>query len=219
MTTINDIADLVRVLEEHPEWLHTLRGLIISDELAQLPRKVDALQEDMTQVKADVAELKADVAVLKTDVKQITGRLDNGFGANYERKVADNIGSIAGQHLLMRRPTVLRATGIALDPAIYDLVEQAEDAGRITPEQVNDLLRIDLIFTGRHRPDGAITHVAAELSITIGDDDITRASNRADILAQAINLPVLPAVIGSRIDRQRTALAAEKNVTVILEPD
>ena len=174
--------------------------------------KVDTLQEDMTQ-------MKADFAIIKTTFKQINGKLDKGFGANYEHKVADNIGSIAGQHLQMRRPTVLKATGIAMDPAIYDLVERAEEEGRITQEQTNDLLRIDLIFAGRRRPDGATTHVAAELSITIGDDDITRASNRADILAQAINLPVLPAVIGAHIDRQRTELAAENNVTVILEPD
>ena len=80
-------------------------------------------------------------------------------------------------------------------------------------------MHIDLIFAGRRRPDVATTHVAAELSITIGDDDITRASNRADTLAQAINLPVVPAVIGARIDRQRTELAAENNVAVILEPD
>ena len=181
--------------------------------------KVDTLQEDMTQMKADFAVIKADFAIIKTTFKQINGKLDKGFGANYEHKVADNIGSIAGQHLQMRRPTVLKATGIAMDPAISDLIERAEEEGRITQEQANDLLRIDLIFTGRRRPDGATTHVAAELSITIGDDDITRASNRADILAQAINLPVLPAVIGARIDRQRTELAAENNVTVILEPD
>ena len=181
--------------------------------------KVDTLQEDMTHMKANLAAIKADLSEIKTVVKQIIGKLDKGFAPNYEHKVADNIGSIAGQHLQMRRPTVLKATGIAMDPAIYDLVERAEEEGRITQEQANDLLRIDLIFAGRRRPDGATTHVAAELSITIGDDDITRASNRADILAQTINLPVLPAVIGAHIDRQRTELAAENNVTVILEPD
>ena len=51
--------------------------------------KVDTLQEDMTQ-------MKADFAVIRTTFKQINGKLDKGFGANYEHKVADNIGSIAG---------------------------------------------------------------------------------------------------------------------------
>ena len=57
MTTINDIADLVRVLQENPEWLITLRGVIISDDLATVPaslkeinRRLDNLQTELTTV-------------------------------------------------------------------------------------------------------------------------------------------------------------------------
>ena len=48
--------------------------------------KVDTLQEDMTQMKADFAVIKADFAIIKTTFKQINGKLDKGFGANYAHK-------------------------------------------------------------------------------------------------------------------------------------
>ena len=31
MTTINNIADLVRILKEQPEWADTIRGILLSE--------------------------------------------------------------------------------------------------------------------------------------------------------------------------------------------
>ena len=38
MTTINNMEDLIRILEERPEWRAAARGLIVGEELAQLAR-------------------------------------------------------------------------------------------------------------------------------------------------------------------------------------
>ena len=59
-------------------------------------------------------------------------------------------------------------------------------------------------------------HVAAEISITIGNIDITRAAHRAGILELVIGQPVMPAVIGTHIDEDRAALANANSVAVIL---
>ena len=47
MTTINDISDLVQILQDHPEWKNTIRGLIIGEELAQLPERFTRLEQTL----------------------------------------------------------------------------------------------------------------------------------------------------------------------------
>ena len=49
MTTINDISDLVRVLQEHPEWRQALRGIILDEDLTNLPRQVDERFDQVDQ--------------------------------------------------------------------------------------------------------------------------------------------------------------------------
>ena len=86
MTTINDISDLARILQERPEWLSTIRGLILTEEVLRLPEMMAALtaaveelarqtaeqirvvNERLGRLETDVGVLKTDVDVLKTDV-------------------------------------------------------------------------------------------------------------------------------------------------------
>ena len=90
-TTINDINDLARILREHPDWLATIRGIVVGEELLNLPQEVakfvqatnenfrlvherlDRLESDMAEVKADVAELKGGQAELKTGQAELKG--------------------------------------------------------------------------------------------------------------------------------------------------
>ena len=39
MTTINNIADLVRIIREQPEWADTIRSILLSQELLELPER------------------------------------------------------------------------------------------------------------------------------------------------------------------------------------
>ncbi len=191
----------------------------LESDVAVLKTDMTTVKADVAEVKADVAEVKADVAVIKTDMGQVKGQVGNALGINYEIKIEKNIGSIAGQHLQVRRINILKGAWIGLAPSLRDLIEQAEDDGIITEEQNYELGLTDLIFDGRRRDDASTIHVAAEISVTIGNTDITRATERADILRAVIKQPVVPAVIGSRIDDTRSAMAAANNVTVILMPD
>ena len=47
MTQINDIADLARVLQDHPQWREIIRGLVLGEELLGLPARVTALEETL----------------------------------------------------------------------------------------------------------------------------------------------------------------------------
>jgi uncharacterized protein (UPF0335 family) len=96
VTTVNDISDLLRILQERPEWLSALRGLVLTEEVMRLPETVaqlvetvqelarqtaeqfrainerlDRLETDVAGLKTDMVEVKADVAGLKTDMAEV----------------------------------------------------------------------------------------------------------------------------------------------------
>ena len=84
MTTINDIADLIRIIREDPAWAEALRSVLLSKELLELPEtfaafvsetrenfrlvhnRLEALETGQDALRADVTELKTDVAQLTT---------------------------------------------------------------------------------------------------------------------------------------------------------
>ena len=208
MTTINDIGDLVRVLREQPEWAEALRGVLLSRELLELP-------EEFAQF---VKLTNANFQMVNDRLDRIDGRMDNGFGTNYEIRVERNLPSHAGQHLGLRSVRVLRGTIAGLDPDLEERVEQAIDEDVISWEEHGQLLLADLIFTGRSRTGDSTIHALAEVSITAGDTDIDRAAERARILGSVIQHPVTPVVISASVDDERAARARDSGVTVIQAP-
>ena len=234
LTNVNDIADLVQILQDRPEWRNTVRGLIVGEELANLPQAlatfIDATNDNFSLVhqrlerlETDVAELKTGVAELKTDMNhrfnQVNGRLDNGFGENYELKIAKNIMSIARQQLEFRRIQVLATRAAGITTELQMTIEDAEDTNLITKDEADQLILADLILIGEHPHAGPNTYMLAELSITIGEDDIRRASDRARILRTATGRSARPTVIGARIDPDRSELAKNEGVFVTLIPE
>jgi len=70
--TVNDFADLVRLLAQHPEWQAELRRLILTEDLLRLPAVVQELAEAQRQTGEQVMELTAAVARLEAAVEQLT---------------------------------------------------------------------------------------------------------------------------------------------------
>ena len=155
---------------------------------------------------------------IDTRLNRMDGRMDNGFGANYEAKAANNLGSIAGRDLRLRRIRVLKALGFPTNEGLGELIADAEDRGALTEEEANDLLATDLIAVGRSRDNGHDVYVAAEVSITVGDQDIERAAERAGYLGKVTGQATEPAVVGESIEPGQEALARRRQVTVMLLP-
>jgi len=55
--TVNDLHDLIRLLEEHPEWRAEMRRVLLTDELLQLPDLVRDLIEAQRRTEQQLAEL------------------------------------------------------------------------------------------------------------------------------------------------------------------
>ena len=176
------------------------------------------METDIAEIRSDVTEIRSDVTGIRAELRSQTGRIDNVLGYNYETKVERNLPSIAGQYLQLHNTAVLRGSRPDRNPELERLVEQAVGEDRIALGESAEIWLLDLIFTGRRRAGEDPVYVAAEISITAGDDDITRAGERAKLLTSATGWPVTAAVICANMDEERRAAAASGNVTVIPHP-
>jgi hypothetical protein len=85
--TVADFHDLIRLLEEHPDWQTELRRVLLSHDLLDLPRTVQELataqrrtEEAITRLtehmEQDFAEATAEQHEIRQDLTQLTGRVD-----------------------------------------------------------------------------------------------------------------------------------------------
>ena len=89
MTTINTIEDLVRLLDERPDWAEALRARLLTRELLELPGKVEAFRGEMYQALAQtnerldhsIAESDRRFEEAKTDRQLIRDEMTRGFEA------------------------------------------------------------------------------------------------------------------------------------------
>ena len=159
--------------------------------------------------------LKSDVSIPKSDMIDVKGLLDYTAEVNYEFKVQKNLGSIAGQNLRLRRTRTLKGPRTDDDQDLRNRVDEAEDNGIITESENHDMWLLDLIFSGRRRDDGKEVLVAAEISITAGNDDVSRAKERSETLRKATDTETIPVVIAEHIDQERYEAAEQAGVVVI----
>ena len=79
MTTINDISDFARILREHPEWRETVRGLVLGEEVSQLPQKLASfieathenfrlVHERMDRFEAGQSEMRTEIGGIRTEI-------------------------------------------------------------------------------------------------------------------------------------------------------
>ena len=219
MTSINDIADLVQILQDHPEWRNTVRGLIVGEELANMPNEVaifvKATNENFNLVHQRLEKLETNVSTFKEDVSRMHATLTRMhatltrlIGEDYESHVATYV------HRFLRRSLGINASVFSTQrdkSALTGLLDEAEKQGVIKAEETDELDKADLILT----TDGPTDYILAEVSITIQQDDINRAAERARLFAKATARTVTPFAIGAGED---TDLRRE-HVQIILIPE
>ncbi len=159
MTTINNIEDLARILETHPHWASTLRALVLSDEVLNLPQAMAALtanvsrlsesvhhlQAGQEELRADVTELKVGQEELRTDVAGLRADVTE-LQVGQEELRADVAGLRADVTELKVGQEELRTDVTGLRADVTELkVGQEELAGRQTRlERSVDRLRDDI---------------------------------------------------------------------------
>ena len=220
-----DVAELKATtgrLETDMSELKDTTGRLETD-VAELKADTAELKADTAELKADTAELKADTAELKSDmtgVKATTGRQAGSLGrlegADLERKIQANIAAMLGDRPEFRHPRVLKSIVVPAGSELFDILYPALDAGRIDRRQFRSLLRADIILSVRDA-NAQLRYVVIEISRTVHDEDLTRARERADILAIASAAPAVALAIGQVIPPPQRRKAQE--LAVMLEVD
>ncbi len=247
MTTINDISDLARILQERPEWLSTIRGLVLTEELLRLPETMAALtktveelarqtaeqfqvvnerlgriETDVSGLKSGVAELKADMVEVKSEQTRTNRRLyrvESQLGAvrgevfeiTAARKIVPNV----IQHMGLYHCDTIVGPGINLAQDRINDIRQAELAGTVERSSDQEVGLADMVLYGRQSSDNQPIWVVIEASARIDEHDITRARNRADILAAVYRENSAAVVVGESIDDRDQARATDAGVSVI----
>ena len=231
MTTINNIADLVRIIREQPEWADAIRSILLSQELLELPerfakfvqrvdQKFDAIDQrfdDLTQdinarfqeVDARFQEVNAQLQGMNARFNLLEGQVGNLNGYVYEQRVRNGALVRAKNILGLEDPqlALTRDTGRTVE--LDRLVNRALSSGVISPEQEEELQETDIIIAGTGN-----RHAAIEVSVTADNSDIQRARLRADILANVTGGEVAPVIITANLNEPQRLFAENQAVTI-----
>ena len=225
-TTIHTIEDLIRILDDNPEWTDALRARLLTRELIELPekfsqfvaevnkfieatnRRFDALENRMTSVEEDIKVLKEDVGVLKEDVgvlKEDVGVLKEDVDTLKTRTKAiqDDIGTLKGNQArdiaVREAPLIAEDMGLqwTKDLTINDLRVLVERADTSDIE-INDLrsFRRADLIIEATDPNGATCYIAVEISYTVNGRDTSRALRNAEFMTRFSGDQCYPAVAG-----------------------
>ena len=227
MTTINNIEDLIRLLDEHPEWAEVLRARLLTRELLELPavlarfiqetnerfdrveRRLDHLEADVAELKTDVAELKTDVAELKTDVAELKTDVaelktdvsylkGNALETTLHRKIIPRLSQTLG----LRQAEIKVSPLQGIEPEFRDAIEDGVDNGTISEQQMGRVFETDFILRAVRRQTRTPLWITVEASHKVHERDITRSVDTAEILARVFEETAAPMVVGFEIDPQ-----------------
>ncbi|GAB6184206.1 hypothetical protein [Thermodesulfovibrio hydrogeniphilus] len=234
---IETFEDLLKALKEREDWLEQLRALILTEELLSLPKKFDEfVKKDFKELKDKVGNLETRMDNLETRMDNLETRMDNLEtrmdnletrmdnlekrvakleidvaelkAENFERKVREKAPAYFGK--LIRKCKVIGFEELA------EILEKAVDEGKITEEEKDDVLNIDVVVTGFLKEDRQQkVAIAAEVSVKVDKEDVERASKRKIVLEKAMEIPVLSVSIGREFSKSVKALAEKLNVILV----
>ena len=151
---------------------------------------------------------EADTKRFDDFVKEVQDDFAYFRGREYERMVCHTLLSPVSHRLGLRRPrlvhSVAHGTREELHLRLEDLMEDAD---------LMEVTLSDAIVRGTHQ--GEPAYAVVEISITIGDRDITRAADRAQKLQAASKVRTFPVAIGQHIPGPQQTRASNLNVTLI----
>ena len=233
MATINTIEDLIRLLDENPEWVEALRSRILTRELLELPARfaeyteandvrmtaVEARLDRLEQTLADFMEatarqfeiVNAHLASLDRRMDQLDrrmGRFERDMGWFRARHAAE---TVSAQSTRLARDLGYRWTRTLTIDDLYDMVDESDT--RNTPvNTLRSFRRADMIMDVVKIDTGEPCYIAVEVSYTVNGRDIERAIRNAEMLTMFTGKDALPVIAGARKDDRVDADIASGNV-------
>ncbi len=237
--TVEDFHDLLRILQERPDWREELRRQVLTEELLSLPaqvaelraytgRRFQELADAQARTETKVAELagaqartEAKVAELVQAQTNMTIQLTDL--AQSVRTLTDGVGELKGITTEIEYRTkargyfgrLLRRLHVLSADEMSALLDDAVATGALSEVDADDIALADIVMRGKHKQDGTDLHLLVEVSWGVGLYDVERAARRAALLAQ-LGTPVIPTVAGKRLTAEAAELARTKQVWQIM---
>ena len=190
----------------------TARVDALAEQMVALAARVDALAEQMVVLTARVDALTEQVSDLKGQVNRLTGQVGNLEGAELERRVSANIVNFANFQLGLKQVQVMKSAVVHTHNALQTLLLSAVDQKLLTDDEASQIGFSDIVLLANRRNSAGSVYVVIEVSRSIADNDIVRAERRAQALARASGMEVMPVIIGARISEKQQTLAENRNV-------
>ena len=197
-SNINDIEDLMRILDENPQWVEALRARLLTRELLELPEKFAELSQTVAELSQTVAELVATVRELADELRATNRRLD---------RLQDDVGWLKGRIIydIVRGDAALIADemGFVLEQTLVraDLMEltRGQDVSDLSRGTLQSFHRADLMMRVADA-EGGQRYIAVEASFTVNGRDSRRARRNAELMTRFTGQPAMAAVAGVRYD-------------------
>ena len=141
---------------------------------------------------------------------QVEGRLGNIESNQYEKRTARVAIQLAGLELDIEGPRAAFSHFGDPHPNFNHVLQTAFLAGSISREEFRDLLHTDLVIYGRNR-----RYLIVEISPEPGQDNISSALRRAEILQRATGEQVTAVVAAPDPQREFVSEAEARDVTVL----
>lgn len=226
---ITDFHDVVRLLEQHPEWRAELRRLVLTEELLALPDQIAELTRQVTRLTEAQARTEEWQAHTEEWQSRTEARLDSLTGV--VKRLNDDVGTLKGKGLethyrlhgspffgsLLRRPHVLSSEELS------DILDPSMDQGSLSSDEALEVRRADLVVRGTLREDRKPVYLVVEVSWTVDLEDVERAARRGEYLEKT-GLSVLPVVAGETVrpgaaDRAQELKVWQMTTAALVEPD
>lgn len=232
MTTINDINDLVRILEERPDWRATVRNLLLGEDLLSVPQQLAQLSETTSQLSQTTNQLaetlnqfiettnhfiqsaNENFRVMNARLNRLEGKTGNLEGHHYEHRIANRAMLRARQHFGLNNPIIAMSNYLPHSPDFDRVLTRAVQSGEISDDDMYDLYEADIIVSDENN-----RYVVFEVSLTADSDDIARAARRADVMAAISDAESMPAIATENIYELQQDLAERMNVAVFVIPN
>ena len=188
----------------------------------------EIFNEEMRQFRAEQYQFNAEqlqfndeMRLFRTEQQQfnqwVTVQLGRALGGNLEAKLERSIGPILARTFGLHDVHTLQSRFTMPNQEFNRRLAQAQAEGKITAEQAFQLDRADYIVYGRQNADDAGVYYVAEVSWTLGQNDIIRARERADIMAAASGVNTMAVAIAQEIPPPQVEQAAAAQVTLIYD--
>ena len=146
--------------------------------------------------------------ILTNVTKELRDDMARLKGREYERYVSHTLLSPVSRRLGLRRPRLAHSaaygTSDELDIRLDDLKERYD---------LFEVMLSDAVVRGTH--EGEPAYAVVEISLTVGNRDISRAANRAASLESATGVKTFAVVIGEHIPTHQETRANAMNVALI----